>query len=289
MKVITTNCIFTQQNWQNVVEKCGGWNKTHGRQNENINMIKCPFYTKRAKYYSQSGEEGIIEEIFSRIGFKNKYCIELGANDGIGISNTFYFKEKYDFRRLLIEGNKNINIDSRCKGEKLHYELVTSKNINTILEDAPYDFDFLSIDIDGDDFWVLKAMNKHPRVVILEYHPGLPNDVPLVCKEGSGTVESHEGGGWNLRNSEMHNPSLRILNGYYGANMLAYNRLMNEKGYDFVTSISDNLIYVSSDEFSALGIERIGEQKALNEFFCPNRYWGEMHRDMYNNEWIIWD
>ena len=134
----------------------------------------------------------------------------------------------------------------------------------------------------------LEKMEKRPRVIILEYHTGLPNEIPLVCKESLGTVESHEGSSWNdRRQPEKHKANLRILNGYYGANMLAFNKLMNKKGYEFVTSISDNLIYIIKEEFSKLGIDKITESTMLDNYFCPNKYWGEIHRDMYNNEWLI--
>ena len=41
------------------------------------------------------------------------------------------------------------------------------------------------------------------------------------------------------------------------------------------------------EEFSKLGIDKITEQTMLDNYFCSNKYWGEIHRDMYNNEWLI--
>mgnify|MGYP000877316256 CR=1 FL=1 len=294
-KTIKTNDLYNENNWDKIVKECGGWNKKNKRQNENINLKNCPFYQKRWTYVSQSGEEGILEDILKKIGMKNKFCIELGANNGKSISNTYYLKKKYNYTRLLIEGDKNVKISRDCSDEKLYYYLINSKNINIILENVLENPDLLSIDIDGDDYWVLKEMKLKPRIIILEYNPGLPNNIPLVCKEGFGTVKSYEGSRWNIRVNKKNikqdpntfNKNLRLLNNYYGANLLAYNRLMNKKGYLFVTSISDNLIYILKEEFDKLNINVITEENIIKKYFCPNKYWGEMHRDLYNNEWLI--
>jgi len=289
MNVIKTNDIYTKENWNDVVERCGGWNSVNGAVNANIHLQNCSFNREKKTYYSQNGEEGIIIAILQKIGIKNKYCVELGANDGKSISNTYLLRKKFGFTRLLIEGDKNIKISPHCSDEKLVYELISSKNINILLKDIPNNVDFLSLDIDGDDYWVLKAMEKRPRLIILEYASGLPNELPLVCKEGKGTVESHEGSAWNLRYTpkEKHNPALRTLNGYYGANMLAFYRLMKKKGYEFVTSLSDNAFFVLKEEFKKLGIKEITEVEMINNYFNPAKYWGETHRDIYNNEWLI--
>lgn len=71
--------------------------------------------------------------------------------------------------------------------------------------------------------------------------------------------------------------------------MLAFNNLMTKKGYKFVTSVADNLIYVINEDFSKLNIDEISGDIVLSNYFCPNKYWGELYRDKYNNEWIIMD
>lgn len=290
-QLIRTSEIFSETIWDDTVAKCGGYNSSGvtpgSRWCDNKGLQKCPFYARRRKIFSQNGEDGILEAIFRKIGCTNKWAIELGAGDGYTISNTYRLRRDGGFRRLLVEGDRKQRINAKCRGEQLVYALVTSSSINDLLEDCPAHPDLLSIDIDGDDYWVLKAMVKKPRIVILEYHTGLPNEIPLVCKESCGTVESYEGVGWNDRRDREHQANIRTLNGYYGANMLAFDRLMREKGYAFVTSSCDNLIYVLEEEYSKLGVDRISEQDMLDHYFCPNGYWGEIHRDMYDNEWVI--
>ena len=130
-------------------------------------------------------------------------------------------------------------------------------------------------------------MEKKARVVIIEFHCGLHNDIPLVCKEGEGTVESHEGSSWNNRHKSAENPNWRTLNGYFGENLLAVYRLAKEKGYKIVTTLTDNAIFVLEEEFPKLNIDEINEEKLINNYFSPISYWGEKHRDLYNNEWVI--
>lgn len=271
-----TDEFLTDDVWKRQIEKYGrGFNK---------NLEKCPFHSKKKKIYSQNGEEGVIESIFDKIGYTNKWAIEFGAMDGKTISNTYYFREKHGFKRCLIEGDtKYVNKTD----EKIKHALITSENINKLIKEVPDVYDFLSIDIDGDDYWVWKAMEKKARVVILEFHPGLPNDFPIVCLEGRGTVKSYEGSRWRTRQDDKKNKNLPLLNGYYGANLVAYYRLAVEKGYEFVTTISDNAIFVLKDEFKKLKIDHIDEKTLIDNYFSPIDYWGEKHRDLYNSEWVI--
>lgn len=284
MKFINTNDVYTKENWDSVVERCGGWND--GTVCKNINLSKCPFYSKlggqinksrgkRKKMVCQSGEAGIIQAIFDKIGFTNKICADLGAWDGKHLSNTYFLRKNHGFKRLLIEGCKDKKISADCQDEKLVYSLISSKNINSLLEVIDDDIiDFISIDIDGDDWWVINSMKKKARLFILEYASGLPNELPLICKEGCGTVNS-----WK--------PNGPTVSCYYGANMLAFYKLMKQKGYQFVTSLSDNAFFVLNEEFHKLGINEISEQDMINNYFNPSKYWGETHRDHQNNEWVV--
>lgn len=273
MKFIRTNDIYTKENWDSVIEKAGGWRNCCVCHN--INLKKCQFHISINDTVTQNGEYGIIHAIFDKIGFTNKICAELGAWDGQHLSNTYDLRKNYGFTRLLIEGNENRKISPDCQDEKLVYSLISSKNINSLLELVDVDtLDFISLDIDGDDWWVLNKMKKKARLIVIEYASGLPNELPLICKEGCGTVNSWKSGG-------------PTMNGYYGANMLAFYRLMKRKGYQFVTSLSDNAFFVLNEDFHKLGIDEITEQEMIDNYFNPSAYWGVTYRDKQNNEWVI--
>ena len=117
------------------------------------------------KGYSQNEEDGIIQEIFSRIGTTNKQFIEIGVETGLE-NNTLYLLLQ-GWQGLWIEGNSNFVeqiknkfdfvIDNRSLIVK--HAWVTKDNINQlILEKQKYneEFDLLSLDIDGNDHHVLE-------------------------------------------------------------------------------------------------------------------------------------
>lgn len=118
------------------------------------------------KICSQNGEDGIIREIFRRIGATNKFFVEFGVQNGLEC-NTAHLAAHRHWAGLLIEANAGLyrqlemvhEILSRITGEKrvkLANELVNAENISRIFHDndVPGVFDLLSVDIDGNDYWV---------------------------------------------------------------------------------------------------------------------------------------
>jgi len=282
--MIRTNDLLTEEVWQSILQTCGqnstNLSKTH------------PLNKKIRKIHSQNGEDGLLEAIFEKIGFESRICVDFGACDGLRISNTLYFKEQYDFRRILIEGGGPDKWPNRTDGEKLVYSLITPENINQILaqENCPATYDLLSLDIDGDDYWVWEAMTNQARVVILEYHPALPNNIPLTIVPSQTDVKSHlvpDGSDWNYRNQPGRGDRF-VLNGYYGANLRAFYNLATQKGYQFCTTLMDNVIFVLNDEFSKLGIAPVTREECINDYHCPIEYWWQ-NRDQNNREWVILD
>lgn len=131
------------------------------------------------KVYSQNDEDGIIREIFNRIGVTNKVFIELGIGDGLE-NNTL---------ALLFDNWKGLWVDSSSESIKrirkfyatiikigqlkVVKEFLTADNINELLLTNTYsrDIDLLSIDIDGNDYHILRAIKSiNPRVIVLEYN-----------------------------------------------------------------------------------------------------------------------
>lgn len=120
------------------------------------------------KVYSQNDEDGIIEEIFSRIGTTNKKFIEFGVQNGLE-SNGHYLLLK-GWSGLWLEYDEKfyneilINFKNVIKNEKLLVanEFVTKDNIDSILlkYEQEREIDLLSIDIDGNDYHVWKAISN---------------------------------------------------------------------------------------------------------------------------------
>src|ERR1035437_3046107 len=168
--------------------------------------------------YSQCGEQLILEQLINKIKLtKNKFAIEFGASDSSIFSNTKFLEEKYNCQRLLF--------DIEPKADNVYKVKITSKNINYIFSvyQVPRDFDLLSIDIDGMDYWVLNALDTityRPNIIIIEYNPQL---------EGCITVEENDN---------------YIFDGtiYHGASYLAMCRLAISKNYIPIYNTPLNLI-----------------------------------------------
>lgn len=165
------------------------------------------------KVYSQNGEDGIIEYIFSKIKTTNKYFVEIGAGNGTE-NNSRYLKSK---------GWIGLQIDAlKAPGIKAHY--VTAENIESLLRKykTPTTFDLLSIDIDGNDYWVWKAITSyHPRVVVVEYNASIP-------PHQSVTIPYNPQFSWDGST-------------FFGASLKALTKLAQSKGYQLVGTTTNGV------------------------------------------------
>lgn len=129
--------------------------------------------------FSQAGEDGIISAIFSRIGTSNRYFVEFGV--GTGVENNTASLLIEEWRGYWIEANSDWAEQAERKFKALleadrlrvQNSFVSAESVESLFEQGgvPPEFDLLSIDIDGNDFWVWEAItNYRPRVVVIEYN-----------------------------------------------------------------------------------------------------------------------
>ncbi|PIR54563.1 hypothetical protein COU75_00185 [Candidatus Peregrinibacteria bacterium CG10_big_fil_rev_8_21_14_0_10_42_8] len=176
------------------------------------------------KIYSQNREDGIINAIFTIIGTTNTYYVEFGAEDG----------KECNTRALLTQGWKGVLMDGDHENHtiNLQKEFITSKKIEALFHKnaVPKEPDLLSIDIDGNDYWVWNEIKHyHPRVVIVEYNACLPYE-PAV------TIPYKEDFVWDKTD-------------YYGASLSALVKLGKAKGYTLVATDSRgvNAFFIRND------------------------------------------
>ena len=137
----------------------------------------------KSNVYSQNGEDGVIAVILERIGIKMGWCCELGAWDGIHLSNCRHLIEQGWFA-LMIEGNpvrfENL-VSNYAKNPSvtcLNRYIDTEKNSLSTIFDANgiRHLDFLSIDVDGLDYEIFEALDFRPKVICIEvnaaHNPG---------------------------------------------------------------------------------------------------------------------
>ncbi len=133
---------------------------------------------QKANIYSQFGEDGILAEVFKRIGVTNKMCVEVGAGNGLFCSNTRRFIEKENWKALLIEKSEteykrlvaNNFYCSDCENIEIARRGEHSLDAIMAKHGFPRDLELLSLDIDGDEYYIWNAMLEYqPKVVVIEY------------------------------------------------------------------------------------------------------------------------
>ena len=219
------------------------------------------------KIYSQFGEDGIILEILNRLGSQNldNWCVEFGARDGMSDSNTFNLIKNHNYNAVLIEGDKNY-FKKLCKNLPQKEVIKINKfvnfsgddNLDRILETTsiPKNFDILSIDIDGCDFYIFQSLaNYRPKLVCLEFNHLIPNSVEFVQKK-----------------------SFKIKQGSSGKSLV---KLAHEKRYELVASSLTNLFFIEQTYIDKIIKEKItlddliDDNDIKNFIFCG--YDGTLH------------
>jgi hypothetical protein len=141
------------------------------------------------KMFSQHGEDGILAEIFRRIGTTNRYFVEFGSSDGAENNTVFLFRQGWsgfwiDADTAAINTARE-RFHSEIAGKKLTVTeaFITAENIEDLFRQAqvPEEFDLLSVDIDRNDYHVWeKIAHYRPRAVVIEYNAGVPPTMSLV-------------------------------------------------------------------------------------------------------------
>lgn len=185
---------------------------------------RVPFIERRE--FAQNGEDGLLEAIFGMIGVTNKYFVEFGVEDGIQC-NTRHLMVHKGWKGLLMDGGDH------GPASPVKREFITAENIESLFEKygVPRDFDLLSIDIDGNDYWVWKAITRYrPRVVIMEYNACIPAS-PAV------TVPYRADFQWDKTD-------------YYGGSLEAMVKLGQSRGYTLVATDKNgvNAFFVLNDD-----------------------------------------
>lgn len=175
---------------------------------------------------SQNGEDGIIYEIFKRIGTTSKYFVEFGVGNGTENNSAYLLMQNWS--GSWIEGSKD-----HCTAMKQAYiniiennqlqvkeSFITKDNICALFEElkVPVELDFLSIDIDGNDYWIWTELAKYkPRLIAIEYNASVGPHVEWVMPYN----ESHV---WNGKE----------VGHYFGASLKSFERLGHRLGYALV-------------------------------------------------------
>lgn len=218
------------------------------------------FRSKEFKISSQNGEDGIILFLLSLIGCKSRAFIDIGC--GGYTSNTFNLVANFGFSGLYLDGvEKNIqetqklfenSLGASTKNCAFSTSWITTDNINEIIKEKlsytvnTNEVDILSIDIDGNDYWIWDALNIiHPRLIVIEYNASFGQDLSVTIPYNP-----------NFNASDYH-----VRKWYHGASLRALSTLGEKKGYSLICCESNgvNAFFVRNDvlpkNLHALAIE----------------------------------
>ena len=212
--------------------------------------------------FSQNGEDGVICELLRRIGEGNRWFVEFGIETGIE-GNCIFLAEVRGWNGLFMEGGNTYDaLQRRWSGRdqiQTVRAIVGPDNINDLLDDAgvPDEPGIVSIDIDGNDYYVWQAMARRPRVLITEYNASLPlgSDEKLVQPRSDQiAVEGTD---------------------FFGASLGALEALGAEKGYSLVhTDLAGvNAFFVRNDLVDPFASGDAVPRRAANYFLM-----GRSHR-----------
>jgi hypothetical protein len=141
------------------------------------------------KVWSQNGEDGIIAEIFRRVGTTNRYFVEFGASDGSENNSALLVRQGWsglwmDADTKAVKRVKE-SYRSEIDAERLTVleTFITAENIEDLFRQTrvPVEMDLLSIDIDRNDYYVWEKITHYrPRVVVIEYNSVVPPTMSWV-------------------------------------------------------------------------------------------------------------
>lgn len=155
------------------------------------------FLGKCSNCLSQGNQDEILDRIFSVIGETNRQCVEFGF--GIAKATEMTMKDFESRLRissglnthsLIARGWKHTFFDAEIENLdiNLYKRTLTGVNIASVFKDVgiPKDVDYVSIDIDSVDVWVLKGLLEggyRPRVLSVEYNQNFPRDMLISCEK----------------------------------------------------------------------------------------------------------
>lgn len=212
------------------------------------------------KVFSQWGEDGIIQWIISKVPSIEPIFIEFGVED-YRESNTRFLLMNNNWKGLVIDGSAENVKRIKASSWYWRYDLtalcafITQENINELFRQNGFhgDIGILSIDIDGNDYWVWEAVEAvTPRVVICEYNS-------VFGAEKKVTIPYDE----NFVRSRGHHSNL-----YYGASLASLIALGQRKGYICIGSNSagNNAFFVHRS------LEPFFESLSSEEAYVESRF-----------------
>jgi hypothetical protein len=197
------------------------------------------------KVFSQWGDDGIIQYLINKIEMPKNF-VEFGV-ETYHEANTRFLLMNDNWSGLVIDGSKkNIqsiyNQDIYWKFElEAVAEFINTENINHLISSNGFtgEIGILSVDIDGNDYWILKKINViNPVVIIVEYNSTFGDKEYISVPYDASFVRN----------------KAHFSNLFWGASLPAFCHVCNEKGYTLIgcNSNGNNAYFVRNDKVNGL-------------------------------------
>jgi hypothetical protein len=212
------------------------------------------------RVYSQWGDDGIIQYLVHNVPVANDSFVEFGVED-YAEANTRFLLINDNWRGLVMDGSRE-NMDRlRGSGMFWRYDLtavdafITRENVNDLIGGAGFGgaLGILSIDIDGNDYWVWESLTVvDPTIVIVEYNS-------VFGPRRAVTVPYSK----DFRRTNAHESNL-----FWGCSLRALCLLAERKGYVFVGSNSNgnNAYFVKREAAGSLVAKTAEEGYVLSRY-----------------------
>jgi hypothetical protein len=226
--------------------------------------------------FSQFGEDKLIADVLdslAKVTELDNWACEFGAWDGLYLSNTANLIINEGFSAVLIEADSKkyqvlkTNMQPypvECINAFVGFEGENSLDNLLVKTGIPLNFDLLSIDVDGVDYWILESLKNYtPKVIVIEFNPTIPKEIEFI----------------NPRSEKISQ----------GSSIKSLVKLANSKNYDVVGMSICNLILVRREYKEALHGKVLALQNLPDPAFIT-RIWqtfdGKIHteKDMH----LLW-
>jgi len=166
--------------------------------------------------FSENEEDSITIQILNRIGLKKGFFIEFGV--GNGLENNTIILLAAGWNGTWFGGQKLAFDTSNSKKLTFKKVWITRENILKLYSSLNYEADLISLDVDGNDFYLAEDLLKNkikPKVFIVEYNSKFPPEIDFK-------INYNPDHNWNRDD-------------YYGASLKTFNTLFTNFGYRLVS------------------------------------------------------
>lgn len=203
--------------------------------------ITTPLHETEFSVFSQTGEDGIIQFLIAHLPNIQKTFIEFGVDRYTEANTRFLLKHDY-WHGLVMDGGKSTIRYIKSDEISWRYNLIskrafiTKDNINQLISEAGFsgEIGILSIDIDGNDYWVWNAIQGiTPTIVICEYNATFGDNYPITIPY----------------QPDFDRTTAHFSHLYFGASLPALCHLADQKEYDFIgcNRIGNNAFFIRRD------------------------------------------